>query len=188
MNGASTESVWQHLGDDLRTFLRRRVADEHVAEDLLQETFLRIHRGVSELKDGNRVTAWVYQIARNVIHDYYRRNRRGEAPLDALDVAADQPSTIPMCIRPEWIDELIGQLPEGLQDAVRLAEVEGLTQREVADRLGLTLSAAKSRVQRGRRLLREALDGCCTFQFDRRGNLTDVDPRPDRRVCRDCDE
>jgi RNA polymerase sigma-70 factor (ECF subfamily) len=67
-----------------------------------------------------------------------------------------------------------------------LAEIEGLTQQQVADRLGLSLSGAKSRVQRGRALLRDVLDQCCTFQFDHAGRLMDCDPRPQRSVCKDC--
>lgn len=84
--------------------------------------------------------------------------------------------------------ELVRQLPETYRDAVRLSGIEGLPQREVAGRLGLSLSAAKSRVQRGRAMLKDALDHCCTFHFDRRGNLMDDDPKPDRMVCRDCDD
>jgi RNA polymerase sigma-70 factor (ECF subfamily) len=70
---------------------------------------------------------------------------------------------------------------------VRLAEIEGLPQQEVADRLGLSLSGAKSRIQRGRAMFKKELEQCCRFEFDRRGNLMDVDPKPDRTVCRDCD-
>ena len=62
----STEAVWGRLSADLRRFIRRRVGDDHTADDLLQETFLRIHRGLPALGDGDRVAAWVYQIARNV--------------------------------------------------------------------------------------------------------------------------
>ncbi|MBI3467599.1 MAG: winged helix-turn-helix transcriptional regulator [Planctomycetes bacterium] len=75
----------------------------------------------------------------------------------------------------------------GYREAIRLAEIEGLSQQEVAERLGLSLSGAKSRIQRGRAMFREALERCCQFEFDRRGNLLDVNPRPDRTVCKNCD-
>ena len=70
---------------------------------------------------------------------------------------------------------------------MRLSEIEGLQQQEVADRLGLSLSGAKSRIQRGRALLKGVLERCCHFEFDRRGNVMGYEPRPDRAVCRDCD-
>ncbi|MCI0462485.1 MAG: hypothetical protein L0Z62_36505 [Gemmataceae bacterium] len=69
----STEAIWTHLSSDLRRFIRRRVADDHVADDLLQETFVRVHRHVGTLQGADRLAAWVYRIARNVIHDHHSR-------------------------------------------------------------------------------------------------------------------
>ena len=183
----STENVWTRLNDDLRRFIWRRVADEHAAEDLLQETFVRIHRGLGGLADADRLAAWVYQIVRNVIRDHYRA---------ASAVRADWPDDVPdeqeplAGLKPRacvWMDELIGELPDTYRDAVRLVEIDGLSHQELADRLGLSLAAAKSRVQRGRALLKDVLTGCCVFHIDRRGNVVDVDPRPERTVCLECD-
>lgn len=186
----TTETVWSTLSDDLRRFIRRRVSDEHVADDLLQETFVRIHQHIGTLDQGDRLTAWVYRIARNVIHDHFRR--RGPA---AVDIANTEPAAEqsdrwdPLRGRSHvWMDELIQQLPEPYREAVRLSEIEELTQQQVAERLGLSLSGTKSRIQRGRRKLKDMLDQCCAWEFDRRGNLTGCDPRPDRTACRNCDD
>lgn len=184
----STEAVWGQLGADLRRFIRRQVADDHTADDLLQETFLRVHRSLAGLTDGDRLAAWVYRIARNVVHDHHRRGKGAEAPLADDPPSAEDGTDDPLCRAGGWLGELIRQLPEGYAEAVRLAEIDGLTQQEVADRLGLSLSGAKSRIQRGRAMLKEVLDGCCRFHVDRRGNLTGCDPRPGRTVCLDCDE
>ena len=74
----STEAVWSHLSSDLRRFVRRRVSDDHAADDLLQETFVRVHRNLGTLHEADRLAAWVYRIARNVIHDHHRKaTRRG---------------------------------------------------------------------------------------------------------------
>lgn len=185
----STDSIWSHMGDDLRRFIRRRVADEHLAEDLLQEVFVRIHRHLGSLEDEDRLVAWVYQIARNVIHDYYRRSADRPHSLEDAEIAVDSGKAgIPwQAGSAGWMHELIDQLPETYREAVRLSELEGLTQQQIADRLGLSLSGAKSRVQRGRTMLKGVLEQCCRFEFDRRGNLLDIDPRPDRTVCRDCE-
>ena len=190
MTTPTTSSVWTQLSADLRQFIRRRVPDEHVADDLLQETFLRIHRNLGTLNEADRLAAWVYQIAHNVIHDHYRKSPNATVALDDADACdePDCPVSQLRCRAGEWLDELIRQLPEGYREAVQLAEIEGLTQQAVADRLGLSLSGAKSRIQRGRAMFKEVLDQCCTFEFDRRGNLMDVDPKPDRTVCRSCDE
>jgi RNA polymerase sigma-70 factor (ECF subfamily) len=71
---------------------------------------------------------------------------------------------------------------------MQLAEIEGLSPQAVADRLGLSLSGAKSRIQRGRGMLTGVLEQCCDFEADGRGNVMDYDPRPDRKECRDCGE
>jgi RNA polymerase sigma-70 factor, ECF subfamily len=186
----TTEAIWSELSSDLRRFIRRRVSDDHLADDLLQETFVRIHRSIESLADAERLAAWLYTIARNVVHDHYRRSTDEPIALgdtDPAETTDDWPNQL-HCRTAEWLEELVAQLPEKYREAVRLAEIDGLTQQEVADRLGLSLSGAKSRIQRGRVMFRSALEQCCRFEFDRRGNLMDVDPRPDRNVCRDCGE
>ena len=186
----STEAIWSHLSLDLRRFLRRRVADDHVADDLLQETFVRVHRNLGTLREADRVATWVYQIARNVLLDH---RRRAASPAQALGDTdpADEPDDRLCTLRCHgagWLEEMIRSLPDGYREAVQLAEIEGLSQQAVADRLGLSLSGAKSRVQRGRVMLRDVLDQCCRFEFNGRGNLMDFDPKPDRTVCRNCDD
>ena len=186
----STESLWTHLSADLRRFIRRRVPDDHVADDLLQETFLRVHRHLPALADADRVAAWVYRIARNVVSDHHRKAATPVVALadtDPVDEAEDCRDEL-RCRGAGWMEEMIRSLPEGHREAVRLAEIEGLSQQEVADRLGLSLSGAKSRVQRGRAMLKGALEECCHFEIAGRGRVMDYDPKPDRTVCRDCGE
>lgn len=183
----TTEAIWSELSGDLRRFIRRRVSDDHLTDDLLQETFVRIHRNLDALQEQDRLAGWVYQIARNVVRDHHRRSPAATVlpdadPADEHDRRAGRFNARGA----EWMHELIDQLPESYREAVRLSEIEGLTQQAVADRLGLSLSAAKSRVQRGRRLLKDVLDQCCRFERDHRGSVVDADPRPDRTVCRDC--
>lgn len=183
---SATEAIWSQLSNDLRRFIRRKVADEHVADDLLQETFLRIHGNIHRLHASDRLAAWVYRIARNVIHDHYRAKHVHVALAD-MDVAENDDRKHQLKASAGiWLEELIGQLPSTYQNAVRLSEIEGLPQHEVADRLRLSVSGAKSRIQRGRVMLRDVLDQCCVFQFDRQGNPMNCDPKPDRTVCRDC--
>lgn len=182
----ATKTVWTELSDDLRRFIRRRVADENLAEDLLQETFLRIHRNLGSLNDAERLPAWVYRIARNVIHDHFRTSRNDVA-LGEIDVPDEEDTTRQLRTGAQrWMAELIEQLPPAYREAVKLSEIEGLPQREVAERLGLSVPGAKSRIQRGRAMLGEVLDQCCVFHFDARGEVIDCDPKPDRPVCRDC--
>lgn len=186
----STGAIWTRLSSDLRRFIRRRVADDHVADDLLQETFVRVHRNLATLQEQDRLAAWVYQIARNVVRDHHRKAANSTATLADADPADDGDDHLTQlhCRGAGWLDEMIRSLPDGYRQAVQMAEIEGHSQQEVADRLGLSLSGAKSRVQRGRTMLKAALEQCCDFEFDGRGNLMDYDPKPDRKTCRDCGE
>ena len=80
---------------------------------------------------------------------------------------------------------MIEGLPDAYREAIVLTEFEGLTQKELADRLGISLSGAKSRVQRARGQLKQMLLGCCQFEFDRRGGIIDCKPRVNNG-CRGC--
>lgn len=184
----TTDAIWTHLSSDLRRFILRRVSDDHVADDLLQETFMRVHRSIGTLKEEDRLAAWVYQIARNVINDHHRKATNSTLALadtDPIDGCDDHMTQL-RCRGAGWLDEMIRSLPDGYREAVQLAEIEGLSQQAVADRLRLSLSGAKSRIQRGRSMLKGVLDQCCHFEFDGRGNMIDYDPKPDRKVCRGC--
>jgi RNA polymerase sigma-70 factor (ECF subfamily) len=178
---AVADNLWHALGDDLRAFLRSRVPHPADVDDILQDVFVRIVEKIGTLRDAARLESWVYQIARNAIADFYRR--RTPQPADAVEAAVDsadgadaaEPGNLNRAVA-AWMTSSIDALPDALRDAVRMYELEGVPQAEIARRLGLTLSGAKSRVQRGRQRLEELLRDCCQFELDRRGNVIDCQP------------
>jgi RNA polymerase sigma-70 factor (ECF subfamily) len=178
----TTEQVWEAFHTPLYQFIRRRVPDEATAEDLLQEVFLKIHQHASSLKDTRRLESWIYQIARNLIIDAYRSHRQNVTSLDATE-GIDLPEELPdddivsellPCIR-----AMVLALPDQDRQALILTEYRGLTQKELGERLGLSFSGAKSRVQRAREKLKQQLLACCHFELDRRGHVLDYQPRCD---------
>ncbi len=180
--GTTTEQVWEAFHTPLQQFIRRRVPDDDLAEDLLQEVFLKIHQRVDSLKDVRQLESWIYTITRNIIIDYYR----GQRPTVTLDWAGDLalPENLPdndivsellPCVR-----AMVQNLPAPDRQALVLTEYRGLTQKELAERLGLSLSGAKSRVQRARERLKQELLDCCHFELDRRGHILDYQSR---RTC-----
>jgi RNA polymerase sigma-70 factor, ECF subfamily len=187
-SAVSVEEVWVEFGVGLRTFVRRRVADPHVAEDLLSEIVVRVHRHLGTLEHQERLTAWVYRIARNVIKDHYkaagRRREVLESEPDPVVGAAgadgwvdDQEAVLvelAACLRP-----LLAELPDDYRRALELTDLGGLTQAEAAKLEQVSLSGMKSRVQRGRRQLAVVLRDCCTPTLDSRGLPVDFRPRPD---------
>ncbi len=165
----------------LRRFLATRVANEADVDELAQEVLLRIHKGAGQLSDETRVHGWIWQIARNAVIDHYRRTNSREVSIDDRDFEAGEPSNDVQEIVESWLAPMIAALPDGYREAVHLSEIEGLAQSEVAERLSISLSGAKSRVQRGRAKLREALMACCQFEFDRNGRIVSY-----RQVGKDC--
>jgi RNA polymerase sigma-70 factor (ECF subfamily) len=183
----TTAAIWMHLSSDLRRFIRSRVPDDHVADDLLQETFMRVHRNIGTLQEAERLAAWVYQIARNVVHDHHRKATNSTVTLADAENVSDDNEPRKGCGSITWLNEMIQSLPDGYRQAVQMAEIEEQSQQEVADRLRLSLSGAKSRIQRGRAMLKDVLERCCSFEIGGRGRVR-CDPRPNQQVCRDCGE
>ena len=185
----STEHAWQVMSQQLRAFFRRRVTDDQLAEDLLQETFVRVHNGLASLQKQERLAAWVQRIAHNTLRDYFRKGFVSKEVLTSDGVVADD---IPEeHLSDENYNEeitaglgcIVQQLPPRYREAIELAEIEGLTQSEVGTRLGLSLSGAKSRVQRGRVKLKDLLLECCHFELDRHGNVIGYHPQHKRSGC-----
>ncbi|OLE31297.1 MAG: RNA polymerase sigma factor SigZ [Ktedonobacter sp. 13_1_20CM_3_54_15] len=180
----TTEHVWEAFHTPLQQFIRRRVSDEATAEDVLQDVFLKIHLHGEGLKDVKKLESWIYQITRNAIIDSYR----GSRPTTTLEAAEvlDLPEELPdddvvsellPCVR-----AMVRSLPELDRQALVLTEYQGLTQKELSERLGLSFSGAKSRVQRAREKLKQQLLECCHFELDRRGHIIDYQPR-----CHSCE-
>ncbi len=181
----NTQAIWESFSQDIKAFILKRVDDQQDAEDLLQEVFIKIHTHIDTLQDEQRLAPWLYQIARNAIIDYYRSRRiYGGLPEALVEVNIPE-SSDPTKELASGLGAMIASLPDKYRQVLLLSEIEGLKQKEVAERLGMTLSGTKSRVQRGRNLLRQALLDCCHFEFDRRGHVIDYTPRPD--CCPNCE-
>jgi RNA polymerase sigma-70 factor (ECF subfamily) len=176
----TTEEIWETFHTPLRQFIRRRVANEAAAEDLLQDVFLKIHQHGETLREARRLESWIYQIARNSIIDHYRSLRQ---PLERLSAseALDLPDELPdddiVSELLPCVQAMVLALPDQDRQALILTEYQGLTQKELGERLGLSFSGAKSRVQRAREKLKQQLLACCHFELDRRGHILDYQPR-----------
>lgn len=176
----------------IRAFVLSRVKDAALAEDLTQETLVRLHRKLHTLRDGEKLEAWVFQIARNAVADHFRAARPGE-PFEQESHAPPPDPTRHEPLAAEeaalktklaaYVRRVVEGLPPAYRDALRLVEFEGLSQVELARRLGLSVSAAKSRVQRARQMVRAEMERCCRWETDRYGTVLDVQPK--RRDC--CD-
>jgi len=167
--------IWEELSVPLKSFIKKRIANEADADDILQEVFIKINSNIGDLSDDHKINAWVYRITRNAIVDYYRRHDKSIELSElseklAIGTVEDVTSNVEIAA---CLKSMIESLPEKYKEAVLLTEFQNLTQKELSNRMGLSLSGAKSRVQRGREKLKEMLLGCCQLEFDRLGNVID---------------
>lgn len=175
----TSEKVWRDFSHRLRGFIARRVPSDAV-DDLLGDVFVKVHARIDTLEDEARLAPWLFQITRNTLADHYRRFRP-TTELNGIDrVEAEDDYDAAEMIAAS-LHGLVDNLPEKYREALTLTEFDGLTQAEMGERLGLSVSGAKSRVQRARGLLRDELLACCHFEFDQRGHVIDYEPRP--RCC-----
>lgn len=179
-------TLYAAMRDPLQRFLRRRVRDPEAADDLLHDVFVRVHERSETLRDVQCLESWIYTIARNAIVDRQRRERPTLGVDEAMPcVDGDEDNEVLQELA-SCVHRCIEYLPEPYREALRLTAFENVSQRELAERCGLSLSGAKSRVQRARRMLADLYRECCNLEFDARGSVMSCSPR-DRCRLRDDD-
>ena len=193
----TSPTAWGDLHAAVRAFIARRVRDSHVADDIAQDVMLKLQSQLATnappaaaataaaATAAEKLDAWVFRVARNAIIDHYRaRQRDGEAAFDG-DVAAGEADHNPAAELSGCLRQIIERLPREYADALTWTDLEGLSQQQLADRIGLSLSAAKSRVQRAREKLQAMLLDCCEIERSRAGGVVDYQTTP--RTSKYCD-
>ena len=180
----STEKIWEDFSEKLHSFITYRVSNMSHVDDILQDVFIKIHMNINTLEDSTKIRSWIYQITRNTIIDYSRKQKIKMEDIESFPVEdEDTPLTVdeiegedPAKEVASGLKEMIEELPDKYSQALLLVEFQGLSQVELAKRLGISFSGAKSRVQRGRQMLKDSLMKCCHFEFDRYGTIIGMSP------------
>ncbi len=178
------EALWERFADKLFAFIKGKVGAREEAEDLLQEVFLRVHTGLCCFHEWEGMERWIYRVARNLIIDHYRARRPEEEYVDRIEstYGAAEYEDDPAARLAFSLKDMVDLVPEPYREALVLTEYDGLTQTELAGRLGISVPGAKSRVQRARDKLKALLLECCHFELDRLGGIIGYDER-----CAACD-
>jgi len=179
----TTNTVWNLYADDVRNFVFSKVKDEFTTEDILQETFLKIHTKLHTLKDTSKLKSWVFSIARNSVIDYFKSTQTS-FDITGFNIAIendkDKGHTEEDCLR-----GIIRNLPKKYRYPLFLADIKGLKQQEVADKLNQTLSTTKSQIQRARKLITKGFMDCCGFELNEKGQLIgELQDKKDCKVCK----
>jgi len=179
----NTNTVWNLYADDIKQFIYSKVNDTNNTEDILQDTFIKIHTKLHSLKDETKLKSWIFTIARNTILDFFKTNKPQQeiSHLNLIDNFnyKDEHSEQD-CLR-----GIIKNLPKKYRSPLFLADIKGLKQQEVATILNQNLTTTKSQIQRARKLIAKGFMDCCGFQLNENGKLVgEVQEKKDCKVCR----
>ncbi len=178
MMPGDARAAHHELEQQLRPFVARRVPAADI-DDVLQDVYLRVQQALPRLRDRERFVPWLYQVARSAVQESLRQRARhplprDEEPLADAAIAPGEPDDTGLAA---YAAGAVARLPSPYREALTLTELQGLTQSDAAEVLGVSLSAMKSRVQRGRDKLRAILHECCHIALDARGGVIGCEPR-----------
>jgi len=171
-----TAELWNKFSESLRRFILNKVKNADLADDLLQETFIRIHSKIDSLRDETKVQAWVFQIARNIINDHFRKTnpiKIDDIP-DSID--SEPESDEEMTVAIQDMVKFMDNLDKKDCQALCQVEFEGLSIKDYANNAGISYTAAKTRVARARHKLSDLLMNCCHYEFDKYGTVISSHP------------
>jgi RNA polymerase sigma-70 factor, ECF subfamily len=178
------ENIWKEFHNRISAFVNRRIYDKELSEDCVQDVFIKINNGLTTLRDESKFESWIFQIARNTIADFNRAKiKNSTVPIDDYDKEIEHEENINSEVA-EWIIPFIKQLPPKYSNPLMLYEIKGLSQQEIAEKENISLSGAKSRIQRGRVKLKDAINECCKLEIDNHGNILDYTKRENN--CKKC--
>ncbi len=166
------ENIWNEYRSSLKSFLYSRVANPSDADDLLQDILIKIYQNLDSLKSVHSLESWLFQIARNTIIDYYRREKKYNR-VQPEEFWYDDTDTNAKHILEKCVVPFIEALPTNQRDLLRAIDLEGQSQKEYAVLQGIPYSTLKSRVKKAREALRSLFENCCHFSVDAQGNIMD---------------
>ena len=158
----------------VRNFIAAMVKDEWVADDLVQETFLKVRKKMHTLNDKSKIKSWIFSIARNLCRDHFRKttstiryeDQTGEKseglqpPLVQIELEQREMS---LCV-----EDKINRLPESHKEVLAFSDTMDLSRKEIAEILGISVANVKIRLHRARKALKDILEQDCVFEHDER--------------------
>lgn len=161
--------LWKEHQKELKNFILKRVHDHDLANDILQDVLLKVYNFCMSKSGVRNVRSWLFQIAQNTIIDHYRKQSKFSNRDIPEKVEEDENMAFQDALN--FITPILNFLPPEYSEPVKMADIDGLRQSAIAKKLGLSLPATKSRIQRGRQLLMAEFFTCCNFEKDAAGNL-----------------
>jgi RNA polymerase sigma-70 factor (ECF subfamily) len=177
----TTQTIWNLHAEDVKHFILNKVKDVSVADDLLQDTFIKVHTKKDTLKDDTKLKAWLFSVARFTVMDYFRQHRILNVDFETAVYSEieEKKHTEHDCLY-----GILKQLPKKYRDPLFLADIKGLKQAEVAKQLNKSLPTIKSQIQRARKLIAQGYMECCDLKMNSEGYLVgEIKDKKDCKVC-----
>ena len=177
----NTLDIWNQYSEDLKKFILSKVKNIATTEDILQEVFVKIHTKKANLKKETSLKPWLFTIANNTILDEFKKQKKVFIENKTTSTTIEKNNhDATDCILP-----LILKLPKKYKDVLLLSVIKGKKQAEIAHELKISLPATKSRILRGRELLKLGFIDCCDYTLDENGHLKGEHRNiEDCKVCR----
>ena len=176
-----TQDIWYTYSNDIKYFILSKVKDVVVADDLLQETFIKVHIKLDTLQDEDKLKSWLFAIARYTVLDYFRNNNITYEITEVDMIFEDQKleHTKEDCLR-----GIIKSLPKKYREPLFLSDIKGIKQTQISEQLHVPLPTIKSQIQRGRKLIAQGFIDCCDFKENNAGYLVgEIKDKKDCKIC-----
>ncbi len=181
MSPQLNDQDWLALNARLHGFIAKRVANPDDVDEILQDSYQRMQNNLGQLHDQDRFESWLYQIVRNRIIDFYRKRKLNVGELE--DLSADEPTEDFTKELSPCLEKMIRHLDPADQEALEHVHIKQLSIQDYASTCNLGISAAKSRVQRARRKMRDLFEECCSITYNAHGSVSDIH----QKECKHCE-
>lgn len=166
-----TTEIYNTYYKDILRYVKSKVKDDATSKDIVQDIFIKIHLKHETVEDKHKIKSWVYTIARNTVNDYFKKTKFCELA-DNHELADPQVETVntdfEKCLYP-----LMKKLPAEYKNVLQITLTNNVSQKQLAEKSGISYSGIKSRIQRAKQKLLNEFRACCGFTTDVYGNVLD---------------
>ncbi|MFC1859759.1 RNA polymerase sigma factor [Thermodesulfobacteriota bacterium] len=173
--------IYHKYYERVRKFILVLVKDEWVADDLIQETFIKVQKNLHQLREASKLSSWIFKIAYNLCQDHFRKvsqSSKNEQVLTGKKEILAEPlfqKEFEQHQMGECVQDKIRLLPESYQTVLVLYDLMGFSHQEIAEILDISVENVKVRLHRARKKLKMILEENCRFEVDER-NVLVCDP------------
>lgn len=171
-------NIWTNFNKELKGFIYNKTRNSADTDDILQEVFVKIIRNIDKVNQSENLRQYLYGMVRNTLNDYFKNQKIFSDKTDIQEQFSEiEDNSLNETIAECCIKPFINKLPDNYKQALLMTEFQHISQKELAEKLNISYSGAKSRVQRGKEKLKELILNCCAYQNDKYGNLIDTEDR-----------